>query len=408
MRPTAVRLALCALLLAVTAPAWSQGETVAIRAGRIITLAGDPIENGTIVIRDGRIVSVAAGDQVPEGARVIDATSSVVMPGMVDSRGGYGMIGDQNEESSEITPDFDIGPAVDQSSLAMKQAAQLGITTTRIVPSPQNVVCGHGAIFKTAGGPLGAAEVGPSHELLVVVADDPGWGNDIPWQSKPTNFYFRQPTTRMGVVWMLRQALDRVQQGGATESDGPIVAALAGKLSVHVVARCAVDVEAMLRVADEFGITDLVFEECLEAYKITGKLVERGIPVIVGPLYGYPRLNPWYRSLGEESLNGPGLMVKDGVKVAIATCHYEPTSLLEAAQLAVRHGMDEDAALRAITRVPSEIIGLGDRVGTIEAGKDADLVILTGPPLAVTSRIEQVLVGGRVVFDAEIGADANG
>jgi len=394
-------------------PACSEGQTVAVRAGRIITMAGDPIENGIIVIRDGRIASVAPGGEAPDGARVIDASGCVVIPGLVDANGRYGIRGDWNEESAEITPGFRIGPAVDDASEDMKRAAQLGITTVRVSPGNQNVIGGEGVILKTAGGSLGAQLVGVSHELKVVLADDPARGNQVPWRGRPDSFYFRQPTTRMGVVWLLRQALFKARTapaGGAAESDDALAQALAGDLTVCVLVRMAVDIETTLKVAEEFGLTRLVFEECTEGYKMADEIAARGIPVILGPLSADPRRDRWrrYRGLPEASLNCAGILAAAGAKVAIASnSPGGPTSLLSAATMAVRNGMREDDALRAITVNPSEILGIAGRVGTIEVGKDADLVILSGPPMQFTTRIATVLVNGRVVFDAQMGADAD-
>ncbi len=411
MRTTRISLPLLAVLAAALgAPGWPQGETLAIRAGRILTMAGDPIEGGVVVIRDGKIVSVTAGLDAPEGARVIDASSSVVMPGMVDANARFGILGDENEQSEEITPEFSIAPCIDLASLTMQQAAQLGVTTIRVAPGTQNVVCGSGALVKTAGGPLGAVLLGPSREVKVVVGDDPGWGNSAPRNVKPNSFYYRQPTTRMGVVWLLRQALDRVRHAeGPAAAQSPLGRALAGTQTVHVLVRSAVDIETTFAVADEFGLSDLVFEDCVEAYKMAEPLAQRAIPVIVGPMYGPTRMSWWERTQGKESWSGPGLLARAGVKVAIASnTQGVARSLLEAASLAARNGMPPDEALMAVTRWPSEILGLADRVGTLEAGKDADLVILNGPPLAATTRIEKVLVGGRMVLDTEMGADADG
>lgn len=409
MRRTAARLSLALLALAAALPAHAQGETVAIRAGRILTMAGEPIENGTIVVRDGRIVSVAPGSEVPEGARVIDASASVVMPGLVDASALYGLRGDTNEDSSEITPGFRISAAVDDAGDALRRALQYGVTTAAFSPGNSDVIGGSGVVFKTAGGPAGAVPLLERRELKVVVADDPGWGNDIPWYTRPDSFYYRQPTTLMGVVWMLRQALSNAQTGRAGTPDPALMAALAGEIPVRVLVRTAVNVETTLKVADEFGLKHLVFEECTEGYRIAERIAERDIPVILGPLFVHPSeaTSRWYPG-GRVSYNNAGLLAAAGVRVAIASNDASgPASLLTAAAMAFRGGMKEDDALRAITRTPSEILGVSDRVGTLEAGKDADLVILSGAPLQFTTRIEKVLVGGQVVLDT-MGADADG
>jgi hypothetical protein len=294
----------------------------------------------------------------------------------------------------------------------MKRAAQFGVTTVRVSPGARDVICGSGAVLKTAGGPVGAVLLGDSQELGIVLADDPAWGNQVPWRGRPDSFYFRQPTTRMGVVWILRQALFNAQTGRDGAPPAPLLAkALAGDAPVHVLVRMAVDIETVFKVTEEFGLKRLVFEDCTEGYKMAEQIAARGIPVILGPLF--PEAPPGgrrrYRGYGGDySLNNAGILAAAGVKVAIASNSYSgPSALLDDARAAVRNGMAADEALRAVTVNPSSILNIADRVGTLEAGKDADMVILNGPPLQFTTRITEVLANGRVVFDARTGGDAD-
>lgn len=392
-----MRACVAALLLALSlaGPSWA-GEVLAVRAGRILTMAGPAIEHGTVVIEEGRIVSVAPGDAVPEGARLLDMPDAVVIPGMIDASALFAVRGDANEQAEEITPDFVSSPTCDPASPAMRRALEWGITTVRLAPGSANVIGGEGSLWKTAGGPLGARPLGGSGELSLVLADDPAWDNDIPSYARPTHFHFRQPTTRMGVVWLLRQALFGAQHGPAETRLGRL---LAGEVPLFALVRTAVDLETFFQFTAEFGLTRPVIEGCIEGWEMPAMLREHEASVILAPVVGDPRSG---RSGGEGRgrLSTAAVLSEAGVPVALGSQDAAgPSDLRAAAAMALRGGLTEEAALASVTSTPAAILRISDRVGSLAPGKDGDLVILSGSPLAFTTRVCAVIVDGRVAYD---------
>ena len=411
MRSASIRAITSGLFLALVCVAASYADgAIVVRAGRIITMAGAPLERGAILIEDGKIKRVAADIKPPDGATIIDVPGGVVMPGLVDACARFGLRGDSNEQSDEITPAFSVAEAFDRDSPAVRRAAQLGTTTARIVP---NVMAGSGVVVKTAGSALAEMFVGAGDSMKITMGNDAAGGNRTPRSGTPNTFYYRQPTTRMGVVWMLRQSLFNTQQAieareELTESQAVIASALQGKTCVHVALRDAVDVETTLQIADEFGLKNLVFLRCTEGHRVAAEIAKRNIPVVLGHYY-YARSWSEHSEGGSISPNDAGILTDAGVKVALGSNDPGgPADLLTVAAMAVRNGLNPDDALKAVTVNPAQILGIAGRVGSLEKGKDADLLILSGDPLSVTSRIEKVIINGRIAFDVESGANADG
>jgi imidazolonepropionase-like amidohydrolase len=239
--------------------------------------------------------------------------------------------------------------------------------------------------------------------LTIVMDMDPTQGNRIPRGQAPVNFYFRRPGTRMAIIWMLRKSFfDAQQQTDSEQIEDPNLAILSSVLKdeipIHVNARRAIAIRATLKVADEYGLK-LIFQECTEGYKVAEQLAERKIPVVLGPFYYYPGSMGQYREGRKVNWNNAGILAEAGVKVALSSGGQPGAiDILTAATFAVRHGMDSDEALKAITIIPAEILGVADRVGSLEKGKDADIVILSGDPLNVTTRVEKVILNGKTVY----------
>jgi imidazolonepropionase-like amidohydrolase len=392
----------------------SAADVLAVKAARIITMAGPSLDGGTVLIRDGKVARIGRDLSIPEGATVIEVADGTVMPGLIDANAMFAFQGDPNEESEEVTPDFGVLEAIDRDSPDLKRAVQLGITTLRVAPGNANVIAGSGVVIKSCGASLDSLLVRKGGQLKVVMGNDSTQGNNTPRSRRPTSFYYRQPTTRMGVVWLLRQALFRVKtalgKGEAlTPSDAAIAEALRGKLPVEISLRSAVDVETAFEVMDEFGLRRLVLVGCPEGYKLSHEIARRGVPVILGPLYTYPRTWLEASEAPDASLNSAGLLTQAGVKVAFGSGDTGgPVDLLSWVVLTHRYGLPREAALAAVTTNAADILGVADRVGSLVPGKDADLLILTGDPLQATTRVDKVIVNGRIAYDAESGASAHG
>jgi len=391
------------LLLVSAFVASGRAEVTAVKAGKILTISGEPITDGIILVENGKIVEIGTGIEIPEDAVVIDAGKSVVMPGLVDASAAAPVRGDLNEQSSEITPTFRISDALDPQSKSLKRIVQTGVTTLFVSPGRQNVIGGLGVVVKPAGKIPQQMIVKDEAALRIVMDLDSTQGNRIPRGQAPSTFYFRRPGTRMAIIWMLRKSFfDAQQQADSKQTEDSnlaiLSAALKDEIPIHVNARRAIVIRAALKVADEYGLK-LILQECTEGYKIAGQLAERKIPVVLGPFYYYPGSSGQYREGRKVNWNNAGILAEAGVKVALSSGGQSGAiDILTAATFAVRHGMDRDEALKAITITPAEILGVAERVGSLEKGKDADIVILSGDPLNVTTRVEKVILNGKTVY----------
>jgi imidazolonepropionase-like amidohydrolase len=380
-----------------------RAEVTAVKAGRILTISGEPITDGIILIEDGKIAEIGTGIEIPEDAVVVDAGKSVVMPGLVDASAAAPVRGDLNEQSSEITPTFRISDALDPQSKALKRIVQTGVTTLFVSPGRQNVIGGLGVVVKPAGKIPQQMIIKDEAALRIVMDLDSTQGNRIPRREPAINFYYRRPGTRMAIIWMLRKSFfDAQQHVDSEQTEDPnlavLSAALKDEIPIHVNARRAIVIRAALKVADEYGLK-LILQECTEGYKVAGQLAERKIPVVLGPFYYYPRSMGQYREGRKVNWNNAGILAEAGVKVALSSGGQSGAiDILTAASFAVRHGMDRDEALKAITITPAEILGVADRVGSLEKGKDADIIVLSGDPLNVTTRVEKVILNGKTVY----------
>jgi len=391
----------------------------AIKAARILPISGAPLENGVILVENGKITALGTEVPIPAGAQVIDAGPGVVLPGFIDAHSSLGVAG-MTEESRETTAHLSILPAVNPQDPNFQRAREAGITTVGVVPGPRTTIGGLVAAVKTVGATVDEMLLRDRLALRVTLGAESTWGN-IPIRSgRPTDFYWRRPTTRMGVVWEVRKAFFEarkyLEEGKFWKEEvvGPgqapryreealtiLADALRGNLPVWFTAHREADIRTALRIADEFELQRYTLDECTEGYRVVEEIARRNVPVVVGPLYYYP--TRWIdQNEGRKiCLNNAGLLAEAGVKVALTTSDAAGIVHLPLhAAFAVRHGLPPEVALKAITLNAAEILGVADRVGSLEVGKDADLVILSGDPLAATTRVEQVWISGQRVFPA--------
>jgi imidazolonepropionase-like amidohydrolase len=217
--------------------------------------------------------------------------------------------------------------------------------------------------------------------------------DNFPPRSSMATFFARRPTTRMGVQWEFRKAFhDALQSGEKRETDQVFLRAARGELPVRVSASRATDLEIALDLSRDFTFP-LVIEEGHEAWKVADAIARRKVPVLLRPTLAAGRPGP---EGSDARLDTFARLREAGVTVGLlSAAGDESGSLLVSAAFAVRHGARREEVLNAITSVPAAILGVSDRVGSIAEGKDADLVVLSGDPLDVTSRVERVLVNGR-------------
>jgi imidazolonepropionase-like amidohydrolase len=373
---------LSALVLFVCS-ATALAEEVVVKAGKVYTQSGAPLSPGAVRIKDGKIVEVAAAINVPAGAKVIDLGNGVLMPGFIDAHTSIGVEGGAAESTLEVTPSFRVLDAVDWSSRSFRQAQADGVTTVAIVPGTDNVIAGLSCIAKTAG-EKSKRVVKPDHALVVTLASDPVLGNNS--RNRPDSIYNRQPTNRMGVVWILRSELAQAKQSPSKERTA-LREALAGTRPVVCVSRSDSDLIAALRLRQEYPMK-LTFAGGQEAYKLRSALAAAKVPVLLGPLTTAAGAGP---EGTETVLNLAGTLQEAEIPFALTG-----GNLLDQARLAVRFGLPKDAALSAITAAPAKLLGLESRLGTIAVGRDADLVALTGDPFELTTRIRWTMIDGVI------------
>jgi imidazolonepropionase-like amidohydrolase len=373
-----------------------QDSALVLRGATIYTAAGAPIPNGTIVVRGGKITAVGASVAAPAGARVIDVTGKNIIPGMIDEHSHVGATPtDLNDSPMVIGPQHRFLDALTLDDPDWKDAVSGGVTTVITGPGSGENVSGQAIVIKTFGTDL-------SRRMLT----DHG-GMKFAMGAKSSTRY---PTTTMGVAANLRAYLIKTQEylaswrrwdSGGKQGAPPardlgyeaMGEVLSGQNRVRAHVHSAHDVMTILRLKDEFGF-DLTLHHSTEAYKVANEVAKRGVNAVVLPLG--PRIG-----LTEDALAGPTVLWRAGVRIALHTDHpvINQKWLRLCAAIVMRYGLPEAEALKAITINPATIARVQDRVGSLEVGKDADLVVIDGPWYEPKSRVDLVVGDGQVIYD---------
>lgn len=373
---------------------------LAMIGGKLLTMAGNVVDYGTVLIDKGKIAGVEAGERVPSGAAVVDVSGKIVMPGMIDAHSHLGIVeeiyreegDDCNEITDPVTPHLRAIDAVNPADLGFRDALAGGVTTVVIGPGSANIIGGEMVAMKTYGTVVDDMVVRFPAGLKAALGENPkrSYGRDK-----------KTPATRMASAAILREALIRAQDYVKKECPDrdlkmeALARVLKGEVTLRVHAHRADDIMTAVRIAGEFGVK-LIVEHCTEGHLVAGHLAARGIPAVIGPVI----TNRAKVEMQGLTLETARVLAEAGVPFAIMTDHpVVPVQYLSAsAALAVKGGLSAEHALRAITLDAAVILGLGDRLGSIEPGKDADLVVLDRHPLDIASRVEQVYINGIKVF----------
>ncbi len=401
---------------------------IAITNGTILTITQGTIESGTILVEGGRIVALGQGVVIPQDAEVYDAKGKIIMPGMIDAHCHVGLwaegVGwdhsDGNEMTDPVTPHLRALDAVHPEDPAFQELVQAGVTTVLTGPGSGNLIGGQWVCLKTQ----------PKPTIDEMILLEPA-GMKMALGENPKRVYGTQnktPSTRMGNAATLRTAFVEAQnylekwqryeadrdayqakvEAGDEKAEPPkaperdlkleaLGKVLRREMKARIHAHRADDMLTAIRIAEEFNL-DLTLEHATEGYKIADVLAAKGIAVTAGPIL-FSRTKYELRGMTPKN---PGLMSHAGVKVAIQTDEMSAVRYLAInAALAVREGMSEEEALKAITIHPAEIIGVEKRVGSLEVGKDADIVVLSGHPFDYRTVTELVLVNGQVAYARE-------
>ncbi|HEW92593.1 MAG TPA: amidohydrolase [Thermotogaceae bacterium] len=372
----------------------------AVFAKKIWTGASEFVEDGMILIEDGKISYVGPRKSLGSDVGIIDAKDSFVTPGFIDAHSHIGLIpegldweySDVNDYTGPITPQMRAIDAIHFHDIAFKNAISGGVTTVYTGPGSANVVGGIGLITKTSGEII-------REEAALKMALGPKRDRGV--KSKEP-----YPTTRMGTVALLRNLFINVKKWMNRELEiddekkyqYEIVAkVLKGEMPAKIHLSTSPDeIRAVLALIKEFNINasiDHVFGGDL----LAGEIAEAGIPVVYGP----PMIAKLYSAFKYVNDKIPVVLANRGVLVAIMTDHpvIPQKHLRFLASVVVRNGLDYNEALKMITINPAKILEIDERVGTLEVGKDADIVISSDHPLKVTSVIERVLINGEIVFE---------
>jgi len=380
----------------------AQAADLIVRAQQLYTISGPVVKNAVLVVEKGRIKEIASEPfKPPAGVPVISAP--VVMPGIIDASSRIGLPPPINEESSEITPCVKAADVFDPSRKEVTSALWRGVTLAHIEPGERNVVGGLCALVRTCGKTRKACIVNRAASLKAALGSKPTLGNRGYGWGPPRDMFFRRPTTRMAVIELFRRALRYGKEAADKKKLSPREAvlrdAVQGKLPLRVYAGSIIDIRAALREKKRYEFR-LVLENGWEAYKAADRLAAQKIPVVLDPNAAGMLLN--LPPGGKRRLDCASELAGRGVPLAFGSFGLDIDLRLVAAT-AVRYGLSEKQALRALTLGAAEAVGAAGEWGSIAPGKRADLVLLNGPPLSAATSILKVVCDGRVVYPPEGG-----
>jgi imidazolonepropionase-like amidohydrolase len=378
-----------------------------IHAERIYTGTGRNLERGAVVIANGKINAVTPdaggdGDKPRDQLKAYAVTAGLVDAG-VRVTNWFSV-----EQSVEVTPHLRVADALDPFALEWDRQVRSGVTTALVSPVDRNVIGGLSVVLKTAGPEsIAARTLKADAALRGSMGSDPSNGNR-PAFGRPTTFYARRPTTRMGVEWEWRNAFFQAAEQRASKDPGTstLVAALQGKMPIFVQAwttqdiRTAVFLREEVESRPEFDGMDtprFVIDAAAEAWKEPQLLARSKTPVVLPPFPADGRT----REGAAMAWNVAKVLEDAGVPFALSSHgSADPSSRLGVqAGYAMAGGIGFESALAAVTTTPAKLLGVVDRVGTIEAGKDADLVLWSGEPFQPGSRVLATIVDGVLRYD---------
>jgi imidazolonepropionase-like amidohydrolase len=373
---------------------------LAIVNAKVVPVEGEEFE-GTILVRDGRIAELGPDVAVPDGAEVLDVAGAQVTPGLVDAHVHLGVhpegdgptANDTNEMTNPNTAGVRTIDAIDPFDEGFDLALAGGVTTVNVNPGSGNPIGGQATTLHTHGRIVDHMVLREPAGVKSALGENP---KRVYGEKKQT------PSTRLGTAMVIRKAFMDAQNymGKADENArDPKLEALAMVLRREIPwrqhAHRADDIATALRIADEFGY-DLVLDHGTEAHLLADVLAERGVPVLIGPLF----TTKSKVELRGRSIANPGKLANAGVEISIITDHpvIPINFLVHQATLSVKEGLDPVTALRSITINPARVLGLAERIGSLEPGKDADVVLWSGDPLDVMQRALTVWIGGKEVY----------
>lgn len=400
--------------------------TIAITGGKVLTVSHGVIENGVVLIEGGKIAAVgtAASVKVPKGATVVDAKGMTVYPGLIDAetRLGLSEIGsdrstnDTVEPSEEIFPQMHVYDAFHAESEHIPITRFNGITNAIVAPAESDTIPGQDSFIQLAGRDRDSMLMVKDVALAMNFGQGPKRGG------RGEELSARYPSTRMGEITQMRQALFDAQEymarrgkppvadesaaapaagggrGGAASSNfnlrnEALIPYLKGEKPVVLGVYDGHDVETAMAFAQEFHLK-VILSHVTRSQDVFDKIASYHVPVIVGPIYDLPTANERYDAV----YSVPAELAKRGVKVILASYNVSNSrNLPYSAGFAVAYGLPYDEAMKSITLNPAEAFGLGDKLGSLDVGKIANVVIADGDPLDVRTSVKQVYINGVAI-----------
>ncbi|MDG1481832.1 MAG: amidohydrolase [Myxococcota bacterium] len=381
---------------------------IAIINANILPISAAPIEDGVVLIEDGRISAVGVGIAVPEGAEVFDAEGRWLTPGLIDVHSHMGVYpwpgtdahGDGNEATDPSTPRVWAGDSVHVEDPAFSRARAGGVTTIQVLPGSANLIGGESVVLKLR----------PARTLSGLLFADAPRGIKMACGENPKRVYGKDddgPSTRMGNLAGMRgqfqAALDyrdarQRREPPPTDPDLEVLLdVLDGEVRVHIHCYRSDDIEGIFRTMDAFDIQVASIQHALEAYKVRDLIIAHDTAIATWP--------DWW-GFKMEALDAiphnAALVKSDGGVVALHSDSSNTVQRMynEAAKM-LRYGASEAEAMEMITLDPARMLGIEDRVGTIEVGKDADLALFSQHPLDIYTRVERTWIEGSVVYDRD-------
>src|SRR5467141_5198332 len=391
-------------------------SVVLIQNATVLTVSHGTIEHGSILIKDGKIVEVGQSIKAPKDAQIIDAAGQFVMPSIIDCHSHIAVDGSVNEGSVSVSSMANIAEVIDSDDIDIYRDLAGGVTAANILHGSANSIGGQTEVIKLRWGQPAAKLPfeGALPGIKFALGENPKRSNfSLPGQPK------RYPATRMGVEETIRGAFTeardykkawddynkRVSAGGknliAPRRDlklVPLVEVLEGKRYVHSHCYREDEILMLLRVAKEFGFKVRTFQHVLEGYKVADEIAAAGA--------GASTFSDWWAYKVEAYDAIPynaALMTRRGVLVSVNSDDAEEATHLnqEAAKSIKFGGLSHDDALKLVTLNPAMQLGIDKRVGSIDAGKDADLVLYNRDPLSAYAVVQKNLIKGRVYFDRQ-------
>ena len=371
--------------------------------GKILPMEGEIIENGFLSWENGKITAIGSMKNAPEGT-YLDAHGGWVLPGLVDAHTHLGLFEDSlgfegedgNEDTDPITPQLRVIDGINPLERSFAEAREAGVTCCAVSPGSCNPIAGQIAAIKTVGRRIDDMIVKAPCAMKFALGENP---------KSCYNDKDEAPVTRMATAAMIRETLHKAQEYARQKasaddpSDAPeydakleaLLPVLDGRCQAHFHAHRADDIFTALRIAKEFSLKPVILHGT-EAHLVADILVEEHVPICSGPFLT-DRSKPELTNLTEQA---PALLTKAGIPTAIITDHPETPlkHFMRCAVAAVQAGMEPMDALRAITLVPAQMMGLDDRVGSLQVGKDADIVVTDGDPFDYRTRIKAVFING--------------